>query len=115
MGLAVAYPVRLLRRSLDDPPVEVALSLVTGYVVFLPAELLHVSGVLAVVSAGVYLGWHAPELTSPTGRLLGASTWQTVTLALNTAVFALVGLQLRPVLDALGTYPHSSSHATAHS
>jgi CPA1 family monovalent cation:H+ antiporter len=104
VGLAVAYPVRLLRRSLDDPPIEVTLSLMTGYIAFLPAELLHVSGVLAVVAAGVYLGWHAPELTSPTGRLLGASTWETVSLALNTALFALVGLQLRPVLDALGNY-----------
>ena len=66
VGLAIAYPVRLLRRSIDDPPIEVTLSLMTGYLVFLPAELLHVSGVLAVVSAGVYLGWHAPELTSPT-------------------------------------------------
>jgi CPA1 family monovalent cation:H+ antiporter len=104
VGLAVASAVRRLRRSLDDPPIEVTLSLMTGYIAFLPAELLHVSGVLAVVSAGVYLGWHAPELTSPTGRLLGASTWETVTLAINTALFALVGLQLRPVLDALGDY-----------
>ena len=44
----------------------------TGYLVFLPAELLHVSGVLAVVTAGIYLGWHAPELTSPRSRMLGA-------------------------------------------
>src|ERR1700712_996836 len=72
VGLALAYPVRLLRRSLHDPPIEVAISLVTGYIVFLPAELLHVSGVLAVVAAGVYLGWHAPELTSPSTRLLGS-------------------------------------------
>jgi monovalent cation/hydrogen antiporter len=104
VGLVLAYPVRLLRRSLDDPPIEVALSLVTGYLVFLPAELLHVSGVLAVVAAGVYLGWHAPELTSPTTRLLGSSTWETVSLSLNAALFALVGLQLRPVLDSLHAY-----------
>jgi Na+/H+ antiporter len=104
VGLAIAYPVRVLRRTLDDPPIEVAISLITGYLVFLPAELLHVSGVLAVVSAGVYLGWHAPELTSPTSRLLGSGTWEAVSLALNAALFALVGLQLRPVLDALGAY-----------
>jgi Na+/H+ antiporter len=102
VGLAVAYPLRLLRRTLDDPPIEVAISLATGYLVFLPAELLHVSGVLGVVTAGVYLGWHAPELTSPTTRLLGSGTWETVSLALNAALFTLVGLQLRPVLDALG-------------
>jgi Na+/H+ antiporter len=104
VGLALAYPVRLLRRRLDDPPIEVTLSLVTGYLVFLPAELLHVSGVLAVVSAGVYLGWHAPELTSPTSRLLGSGTWETVSLVLNATLFSLVGLQLRPVLDSLGDY-----------
>jgi monovalent cation/hydrogen antiporter len=102
VGIAVAYPIRLVRRTLHDPPIEVGLSLVTGYLAFLPAELLHVSGVLAVVSAGVYLGWHAPELTSPTGRLLGEGTWETVSLVLNATLFALVGLELRPVLDALG-------------
>jgi CPA1 family monovalent cation:H+ antiporter len=104
VGLVLGYAIRLLRRSIDDPPVEVALSLVTGYLVFLPAELLHVSGVLAVVTAGVYLGWFAPELTSPTGRILASGTWETATFVLNAVLFALVGLQLRPVLDALGAY-----------
>jgi Na+/H+ antiporter len=104
VGLALGYAIRLLRRSIDDPPVEIALSLMTGYLVFLPAELLHVSGVLAVVTAGVYLGWFAPELTSPTGRILGSGTWETASFALNAVIFTLVGLQLRPVLDALGSY-----------
>jgi Na+/H+ antiporter len=104
VGLGVGYPIRLLRRSLNDPPIEVTISLATAYLAFLPAELLHVSGVLAVVTAGVYLGWHAPELTSPRSRMLGSGTWETVTFVMNAALFALVGLQLRPVLDSLGRY-----------
>jgi Na+/H+ antiporter len=104
VGLVLGYAIRRVRRSIDDPPVEIALSLMTGYLVFLPAELLHVSGVLAVVTAGVYLGWFAPELTSPTGRILGSGTWETASFALNAVLFTLVGLQLRPVLSALGSY-----------
>jgi monovalent cation/hydrogen antiporter len=104
VGLAAGYLVRLVRRRIDDPPIEVTISLMTGYLVFLPAELLHVSGVLAVVSAGIYLGWHAHELTSPRSRMLGQGTWETVSFVLNAVLFTLVGLQLRPVLDALDSY-----------
>ena len=74
VGLCVGWVVRQVRRRIDDPPVEVTISLLTGYFAFIPADLLHVSGVVAVVTAGVYLGWHTPELTSPDSRLLGDSS-----------------------------------------
>ena len=101
VGLAVGYVVRQVRRRIDDPPVEVTISLLTGYFAFIPADLLHVSGVVAVVTAGVYLGWHTPELTSPDSRLLGDSMWEITTFVLNALLFVLLGLQLPSILDAL--------------
>ena len=71
IGLAVGWIVRQVRLRLDNPPAEITISLLTGYFAFIPAELLGVSAVLATVSAGVYLGWHTPELTSPQVRLQG--------------------------------------------
>jgi len=101
IGLGVGYVVRQVRRRLDNPPVEVTISLLTGYFAFIPADLLHVSGVVAVVTAGVYLGWHTPELTTPDTRLLGDSMWEITTFVLNALVFVLLGLQLPSILDAL--------------
>ena len=81
------------------------ISLLTGYFAFIPADLLHVSGVVAVVTAGVYLGWHTPELTSPDSRLLGDSMWEITTFVLNALLFVLLGLQLPSILDALQGEP----------
>ena len=105
VGLAVGWIVRQVRRRIDDPPVEVTISLLTGYFAFIPADLLHVSGVVAVVTAGVYLGWHTPELTSPDSRLLGDSMWEITTFVLNALLFVLLGLQLPSILDALQGEP----------
>jgi CPA1 family monovalent cation:H+ antiporter len=101
VGLAVGYVMRIVRRDLHDPQAEITMSFLTGYVAFLPAYALGVSGVLAVVAAGVYMGWHAPELTTPDVRLQSTGAWQTATFVLNATLFVLVGLQLRPILDSL--------------
>src|ERR1700712_145779 len=69
VGLVVGYLVRMARKRMDNPPAEVTLALLTGYLAYLPAELLGASAVLAAVTAGVYLGWHTPELTTPESRL----------------------------------------------
>jgi CPA1 family monovalent cation:H+ antiporter len=71
---------------------------VTGYAAYLPAELLGVSGVLAAVTAGLYVGWRAPELASPATRLLGFSFWEVLVYLLNAVLFVLVGLQLNLIL-----------------
>jgi len=81
VGLAVGYLVRLVRRRLDDPPVEITIALLTGYFAYLPAEMLDVSGVLAVVTVGVYVGWHAPELSSPQQRLQGLAVFEILVLS----------------------------------
>ena len=102
MGLGVGWLVRQIRRRLDNPPAEITISLLTGYVAFIPAELMGVSAVLAAVTAGIYLGWHTPELTSAQVRLQGLAVWEIVQYLLNALLFVLIGLQLPVVIDALG-------------
>jgi Na+/H+ antiporter len=101
VGLVVGYLVAAVRRRLDNPPVEVTIALMTGYFAFILANAIDASGVLAVVTAGVYLGWRTPELTSVQTRLQGVAVWEIVTFVLNALVFALVGLQLSRILDEL--------------
>jgi Na+/H+ antiporter len=99
VGLIVGWLVAVIRRRLEDPPAEIVLSVVTGYAAYLPAERLGVSAVLAAVTAGLFIGWRAPELASPTTRLLAFSFWEILVYLLNAVLFILVGLQLRPILD----------------
>ena len=104
VGLGVAWIVRQVRRRLDFPPAEVTISLLTGYFAYIPAELMGVSAVIAAVTAGIYLGWHTPELTTPEVRLMGESAWEIVTFTLNAILFTLIGLQLPGILDELDAY-----------
>jgi CPA1 family monovalent cation:H+ antiporter len=105
VGLAVGWIVRQVRRRLDNPPAEITISLMTGYFAFLPAELIGVSAVLAAVTAGVYLGWHTPELTTSQVRVQGLAVWEIVQYLLNALLFVLVGLQLPIILDDLEDIP----------
>jgi monovalent cation/hydrogen antiporter len=107
-GLLVGWIVRQVRRRLDNPPAEITISLLTGYMAFIPADLMGVSAVLATVTAGVYLGWHTPELTTPQVRLQGVAVWEIVTYLLNALLFVLIGLQLPVVIDALGGFSAST-------
>jgi monovalent cation/hydrogen antiporter len=101
IGLGVGYVIRQVRRRLDDPPVEITISLLSGYFAYLPAHAVGASGVLAVVTVGVYMGWHTPELTSAQTRLQGIAVWEIVFFVLNALLFALIGLQLPVILDEL--------------
>jgi Na+/H+ antiporter len=101
VGLAVGYVVRKVRRRIDDPPVEVAIAVLSGYLAYLPAVAIGVSGVLAAVTIGVYMGWYTPELTNERTRLVGDSFWNIFVFIVNALLFILVGLQLRRIVDAL--------------
>ena len=101
VGLAVGYVIRQVRRRLDNPPVEVAIALLSGYLAYLPATAIGVSGVLAAVTVGVYMGWYTPELTNERTRLAGDSFWEIFVFVVNALLFVLVGLQLRGIVDAL--------------
>ncbi|HZT15625.1 MAG TPA: Na+/H+ antiporter [Gaiellaceae bacterium] len=101
IGLAVGWLVRQLRRRIDEPPVEVAIAVLSGYLAYLPAEAAGVSGVLAAVTIGVYMGWYTPELTTERTRLSGDAFWEILVFLVNALLFVLVGLQLRRIVDAL--------------
>ncbi len=101
IGLAVGWIVAQVRIRLDNIPAEILISLLTGYLAYIPAQAAHVSGVLAAVTVGVYLGWRSPELATPAMRMQGRAVWSTLVFLVNALLFALVGMQLRPILDAL--------------
>jgi CPA1 family monovalent cation:H+ antiporter len=81
--------------------VESALGLVVPFGVYLLAESLHSSGVLAVVVAGIYLGYRSPESGYAT-RLQDQAVWQASDTILESVVFALIGLQATAIVDAAG-------------
>lgn len=99
IGLVVGYLIRHLRQHVDDTPVNITISLLTPFVAYLLAEQLHLSGVLAVVAAGVYLGWHGPVAISPRVRLQAYAVWEMVVFLLNGLLFILIGLQLPAILQ----------------
>jgi len=101
IGLGIGFLIRQVRRRLDDPPLEITISLLSGFFAYLPAQAAGVSGVLAAVTVGIYMGWHTPELTSAQTRLQGIAVWEIVFFLLNALLFTLIGLQLPGILDAL--------------
>jgi Na+/H+ antiporter len=101
VGLASGWLVAQVRRRLPETLPEVTLTLASPYFAYLPAEILGVSGVIAVVTSGVYVGWVSPELSGPNQRLQGFATWEVLQFVLNAALFVLIGLQLPVVVGAL--------------
>ena len=101
VGLAVGWLATQLQKRLDDPPVQTMFSLLTPYVAYFSGERLHVSGILAVVIAGIYYGWRAPRILSGRMRLQALPVWEMVTFILNGMLFMLIGLQLPQVIHAL--------------
>ncbi len=101
VGVAVGLFTRFVRARIDDPPTEITISLFTPYAAYLPAEELGLSGVIAAVTTGLYMGWYASQLTTPTTRLQLIAIWETVQFLLNAVLFVLVGLQLPGILDGL--------------
>jgi Na+/H+ antiporter len=107
-GLAVAFGVRPLRRLRSDPLSSNAISLATPFVAYLLGESLHVSGVLAVVVAGLVIGHHNPSWASGATRLQTNAVWRLVDFLLEGFVFLLIGQQLPAVIDGLDQYETST-------
>jgi Na+/H+ antiporter len=105
IGLLVGTLVAEIRRRLDDIPVEITISLLSGYAAYLPAEAAGVSGVLAAVTTGIVVGWKAPRISSASMRLQGYAVWETLVFLLNALLFVLIGLQLPLILDGLAGQP----------
>jgi Na+/H+ antiporter len=106
VGLVIGAIAAWLLSLLDDPPVEVLVSLLVPFAAYLPAETIGASGVLATVAAGLLVGWRASRVMGPNTRVLGAATWKMVIFVVNGLAFLLIGLQLRTVIeDVAGRQP----------
>ncbi len=105
LGLAIAWLVYQLLRRIEDPPIEITLTVLVPYAVYLAATGLGLSGVLAVAVAGIYAGWRSPEMFSAATRIQAYAVWEVMLFALNGLVFVLIGLQLPAVRDSLGGQP----------
>jgi CPA1 family monovalent cation:H+ antiporter len=104
IGLFVGFVMAAIRRRIFDPLTEITISILTGYAAFLPADALGVSAVLAAVTTGIYMGWHAPELTDARTRLQTQPLWEVLTFLLNALLFLLIGLQLPIIAGSLSGY-----------
>jgi len=105
IGLAVGWVIGEVRRRVTDINTELTISLFSAYGAFIPADQLGVSGVLAAVACGVYVGFRAPEIASPESRMQSDPLWSTLTFLLNAALFILIGLQLPAIVDGLNGRP----------
>lgn len=103
IGAVVAFVVGEVRRRIDDLLVDVSLSLLTPWLAYLPAEEVHASGVLAVVVAGLLLGHRSPITQTASSRVFQRTIWSTLSFLLENAVFLLIGMQVRSVVQALGS------------
>jgi monovalent cation/hydrogen antiporter len=105
IGLALGYILRLGRHVLRDPLVANTASLATPFLAYLAGEEAHVSGVLAVVIAGLMAGHDPPSGETGASRLQTSAVWRLVDFLLEGFVFLLIGQQLPTVLRGLGNEP----------
>ncbi|MEA2709613.1 MAG: monovalent cation/hydrogen antiporter [Phycisphaerales bacterium] len=98
IGLLAGIAVAWIRPRLRDSSVEHVVSLLTPFVAYLPAEWLHVSGVLAVVTCGIYIARRLGRITTAEIRLRAWAVWDTVIFLLNGLVFILIGLQMSNII-----------------
>ncbi len=105
IGLAAGWVLAQIRRRIDDIPIEITISLLSGFAGYVPAEAVGASGVLAAVTVGLVLGWKAPYISTASMRLQGYAVWEIVTFLLNALLFVLIGLQLPLILDGLSGQP----------
>jgi monovalent cation/hydrogen antiporter len=101
IGLAVGWMVAQLRARTSDTQTSITISLFSGYAAFIPAEALGVSGVLAAVTTGIYMGVRGPSIVPARIRLQGFFFWEMLDYLLNASLFVLVGLQLRGVVNEI--------------
>lgn len=104
-GIVIGYIfIQLHKKITHNPIVETSLTLLTPYIAYLSAEHIHVSGVLAVVCAGLMVTWRAPEIFSYQTRMRTKAVWDTIIFLLNGIVFILIGLQLPAIINDIKNY-----------
>lgn len=105
LGLAIGVVVALLVRRIDDEVFSIVITFLAPTAAYLPAEQLGLSGVLATVVAGIWVGRHAPRALSSGVRISGVAAWQILLFLVNGAVFILIGLSLPQALNRLAGRP----------
>jgi CPA1 family monovalent cation:H+ antiporter len=103
VGLAVGWAVAHIRTRIEDTPVEMTISLLTPFAAYLPAERLGVSGVIATVAAGLYLGHRRAQIMGADARLTGRAMWDMIVFLLNGFVFIVMGLEVPAILKTLSS------------
>src|SRR5215204_1683668 len=104
IGAVVARLVTPLYRRLADPTILVVFSLMPAYASYILAERIGASGILAVVTLGLYVGWQAPKLFTARARVQSYSFWEVLTFLMDSLLFILVGLEFPIILDGISEY-----------
>jgi Na+/H+ antiporter len=104
LGMFLSLVFVLIHRHLGDAFIEVITSLTVPYAAYIFAESLQVSGVLAVVAAGLVRGRYSPEMVSAEMRILARSVWNLLVFMLNSVIFILIGTRLSGIVARLGGY-----------
>jgi Na+/H+ antiporter len=105
LGLAVAWLLVRVRRRIDQPLVEITLSLATPYLTYVLAQTAGLSGILATVTAGVYVGSRTRAIYGPSARLQAFAFLEVLVFLLNAVLFTLVGMQLVRVMHRVPGVP----------
>jgi monovalent cation/hydrogen antiporter len=103
-GIAVGWLMLRLRRWVRDPQIEITLSLLTPFLAYWPPGELGGSGVLATVTAGLYISWNGLRLISAATRLQGIFFWDFLNYLIEGMVFLITGLQARSVIAGIRGY-----------
>ena len=98
VGLVVGFVTVWVRSRVNDPLLDTAISFAVPFLAFLPAEQLGASGVIAVVTVGLYSGYHAPRHFTPQARATERTNWRSVQFLLENGVFLLMGLELTNIV-----------------
>lgn len=110
IGLAIAHIIYVILRFLPTTAhVDTVITLAAPYLMYITAEHFHFSGVLAVVSGGLFLCFRSHEVFTYNTRLQTESVWGTLVFLLNGVVFIMIGLQLPGIIDGLGNFSMSEA------
>jgi Na+/H+ antiporter len=104
LGAIVAVVVSPLYGRLADPTIVVVFTLIPAYFCFILAETLGVSGILGVVTLGLYVGWQTPKRFTPRARVQSNSFWEVLTFLMDSLLFILVGLEFPLILEGIREY-----------
>jgi monovalent cation/hydrogen antiporter len=108
LGLVVGFLMYLVHKNyIREPVIEVTLTILTPFASYMIAEYFQVSGVLAVVTTGLYLSFRSDVIFTNESRIMAYAVWESILFILNGLIFVLIGLQLRSVMEGIKDYSGS--------